>query len=80
MSSSLIYGCSIWFIAAAPVIFFTLLAVFIGGLTAAPLGAIVGVILGVISYRYGMRVLRAARAYERRQAQRRSSPPRNEVC
>lgn len=65
-----VYGCAIWFLAVGPIILFTLLAVFVGGTAAAPVGALIGLVVGVVSFRYGQRVLRDARRYESARSQR----------
>lgn len=72
-----VYGCSIWFLAIGPVILFALLAVFVGGSAAAPVGALAGLVVGVMSFRYGQKVLREARRYEAARARRDLGPGPN---
>lgn len=58
------FGCAVWFLTIAPVFIGVLLAVLIGGFSAAWIGAALGLIASVASYRYGSQVLRAARDYQ----------------
>lgn len=68
-----VYGCAIWFLAAAPAIGGALLAIVVGGLWAGPIGAGLGLVVGVLSYRYARRILAAARAYEAERSSRERS-------